>query len=191
MTAVAQQEPVSLIRLDLGCGKNKKPDFIGVDIRAFDGVDVVTDLSGERWPWDDESVIEVNCSHFVEHLTARQRIHFCNELHRVLVPGKYDMGGKPSEGFATIITPHWNSGRAFGDLTHQWPPVCEMWFSYLNKDWREANAPHNDEYSCHFEITWYYTIRPDLAVRNSEFQVFALSNYKEAAQDLISTWIKR
>jgi len=168
------------MKLDLGCGKNKQPGFVGVDIRAFEGVDQVLDLAAP-WPWESESVEEAHTSHFVEHLTAPQRIHFVNELYRVLAPS----------GKCTLIVPHWASCRAYGDLTHQWPPVSEFWFYYLNKEWRAVNAPHNDEYTCDFDVTWGYSMRPEVGIRNMEFQQFALQNYKEAAQDIIATMTKR
>lgn len=169
------------LKLDLGCGKNKREGFIGVDSRKFDGVDQVVDLSKKTWPWPDNSVEEVHCSHFVEHLTAESRIHFANELYRILVPG----------GKATIMTPHWASTRAYGDLTHQWPPVSEFWYYYLLRSWRETQAPHNDMYTCDFDVTWGYSMHPALISRNPEYQMHALGFWKEAAQDLIATLIKR
>jgi hypothetical protein len=173
-------EEVKPVKLDFGCGPNKREGFIGVDIRQFDGkVDVVTDLT-QPWPWGDGEIAEAHGSHFLEHLTAPQRIHFCNELYRVLA-----MGAK-----CTLVVPHWASCRAYGDLTHQWPPVSEFWFYYLSKPWRAANAPHNDGYACDFAATWGYSIRQDLLVRNQEFQHFAFANYKEAIQDLIATLVK-
>ena len=188
------------LKLDIGCGKNKKEGFHGVDKIAFEGVDTVIDLAGKtpqfansadpfkphggefkKWPWPDESVEEVHCSHFVEHLTASERIHFVNELYRVLKPGAK----------ALLITPHWASNRSYGDLTHQWPPVSEMWFYYLSKDWRAINAPHNDFYTCDFEATWGYGLLQDVAVRNQQYQMHALTFWKEAAQDTIATLTKR
>jgi ubiquinone/menaquinone biosynthesis C-methylase UbiE len=169
-----------VVKLDLGCGTNKREGFIGVDSRKFEGVDQVVDLKSDLWPWEDSSVEEAHCSHMIEHLTASERIHFVNELYRVLAPA----------GKCTIIAPHWNSCRAYGDLTHQWPPVSEFWFYYLSKEWRKVNAPHNDEYTCDFSATWGYSVRQDLVTRNQEFQMFALNNYKEAAQDLIATIVK-
>lgn len=168
------------MKLDLGCGKNKREGFIGVDSRPFEGVDIVADLR-QPWPWDHGSIEEVHCSHFVEHLTAPERIHFANELHRVLKPG----------GKATLITPHWASSRAYGDLTHQWPPVSEMWLQYLNKEWRESQAPHNDTYTCDFDSTYGYGLHPWLLARNQDYQNHAVVYYKEAAQDLIATLTKR
>ena len=172
-------ETAAPLKLDLGCGKNKKEGFIGVDSRDF-GQDVTQDLT-QKWPWEDGSVGEVHCSHFVEHLKADERIHFVNELHRVLHKGCK----------ATIIVPHWASCRAYGDLTHQWPPVSEFWFYYLSKEWRAVNAPHNDGYDCDFDATWGYSLRQDLVSRNQEYQMYAMSNFKEAAQDIIATLTKK
>jgi hypothetical protein len=169
------QTSAGKLKLDLGCGQNKKEGFIGADIINFDGkVDVVCDLT-KTWPWENESVEEAHCSHFIEHLESNDRIHFVNELYRVLIPG----------GKCTIITPHWASTRAYGDLTHKWPPVCEFWYYYLLSSWRKTNAPHNLDYKCNFSATWGY-----ITLRNLEFQNFALSNYKDVAQDIIATILK-
>lgn len=176
--------------IDLGCGTNKREGFTGVDRRPFPGVDVVTDLT-DKWPWPTDSIEEVYCSHFLEHLDhsskSPQRVRFMNELWRVM-----KVGAK-----ATIITPHWASCRAYGDFTHADKPVSEFFYFYLNREWRKQNAPDNDiewnpdGYNCDFEAVWGYSMRPDLAVRNQEYQQFAFSNYKEACQDLIATLTKR
>jgi hypothetical protein len=168
-----------MVKLDLGSGKNTQPGFVGVDVRDF-GQEVVCDLR-DTWKWEDGSVEEVHCSHFVEHLTAAERIHFVNELWRVLKDG----------GKATVVVPHWCSNRAYGDLTHQWPPVSEMWFYYLSTTWREANAPHNDFYTCDFEATWGYSTHPEIANRNQEYQQHAMTFWKESCQDIVATLTKR
>lgn len=175
------------LKIDFGCGPNKKEGFIGVDNIAFPNVDIVLDAAKGNWPWPDNSVEEAHASHFMEHLTADERIVFLNELYRVMkVDGKF-----------TMITPHWNSCRAYGDPTHKWPPIGEFWFYYLNKTWRDANAPHTDAknvangYNCNFEATWGYSLRSDLMVRNQEFQQFAIANYKEVCQDTIATLVKK
>ena len=200
---IVQSAPVEVkpLRLDFGCGPNKLveqgKEFIGVDSIAFPGVDLVLDLTAKEksvqnadfsvthtykaWPWASGSVDEIHCSHFLEHLNAEERVHFVNECYRVL---KVD-------GQCRIIVPHWNSNRAYGDLTHQWPPVAEMFFYYLSKDWRASNAPHskyNDEVN--FAAGWGYSMHQSLLVRNSEYQQFALANFKEAAQDIICTLTK-
>lgn len=188
MTATAQQiVSAPLIRLDIGCGPNKRPDHIGIDAIAFPGVDHVLDAGTQQWPFEDGSVESIHTSHFMEHLTAPQRVYFVNEAYRVLRDG----------GQCLITVPHWGSARAYGDPTHQWPPVSEFWFYYLSRDWRAQNAPHTDAkhwpqgFNCHFEATWGYATHPTLQVRNQEFQMFALQFYKEAAQDICATLTKR
>lgn len=168
------------IKIDIGCGTQKREGFTGIDARKFDGVDIVCNVGTEKWPFSDSSVSEAHASHLVEHLTAPERIHFVNELYRVLKPGSQ----------ATLITPHWASTRAYGDLTHQWPPVSEFWFYYLSEEWRTVNAPHNDFYTCNFNVTWGYGLHESLIVRNAEYQSFAVNFYKEAAQDIHATLTK-
>lgn len=180
-------EPVQTdIKLDFGCGPNKKAGFLGVDAISFPNVDYVLNVAKDLWPWADNSVSEGHASHFLEHLTATERIHFMNELYRVLKPG----------ATCLIIVPHWASNRAYGDPTHQWPPVSEMAFYYYSREWRAANAPHTDKqfnpsgFDCNFKAVWGYSLRADLPTRNQEFQQYALSNFKEAAQDTILTLTK-
>lgn len=181
-----------LLKIDLGCGPNKKsPDFLGVDRLSFDGkVDVVCDLSSGRWPWDDATVDEAHSSHFVEHLNQVERCHFFNELYRVLKPGST----------CQIIVPHWGNARAYGDPTHAWPPVSEWLFLYLNKEWRMANAPHADKanwcdgYDCDFDhtcVTSFNNGHPEIMGRNQEMQNFALRNYRDVAMDIWATVTKR
>jgi len=178
--------PAAPLRLDLGCGPNKRAGFTGVDRIQFPGIDVVADLN-QSWPWADNAVEEIHCSHVIEHFDAAQRIHIYNEMFRVLKAG----------GKATLIAPHWGSGRAYGDPTHKWPPISGFSFFYLLKSWRKQNAPHTDAefwpegYNCDFDATWGFSLHPQVGVRNQEYQQFALNFYIEAAQDIIATLIKR
>ena len=176
------------VKLDLGCGPNKKEGFLGIDQYSFDGkVDHVMKLGFERLPYADGSVDEIHTSHFIEHLGAEERCHVINEAYRVLKVG----------ATMTIIVPHYGSNRAYGDPTHVWPPMGEMWFYYLDKNWRQTQAPHTDKanwapgYDCDFMATWGYSVNPALLQRNQEFQQFALTWYKEAIQDIHATLTKR
>jgi ubiquinone/menaquinone biosynthesis C-methylase UbiE len=185
MNAVTNTDEAPL-KLDLGCGKNKKEGFIGVDRKPFEGVDVVVDLL-QPWPWKDNSVDEINMQHALEHFTGEERVHILNEMYRVLV----------KDGKATISTPHWCSSRAYGDFTHKWPPVGEMFYFYLLKKWRMANSPDNDiewnpkGYSCNFEVTMGHTIHQEFVTKHQDKQMYALQFYKEAAQDLIATLVAK
>lgn len=185
IAAVAAVPPP--LKIDIGCGSKKREGFVGIDRIAFEGVDHVLEVGRSRWPLANGSVEEAHTSHFVEHLTAWERVHFANELHRVLVAG----------GKATIIVPHWSSGRAYGDPTHQWPPMTEFWFHYLDRAWRLDQAPHTDKkndkrgFDCDFLFTVGVGMNPALGTRNQDYQHFAMANYREAVWDLHATLTKR
>lgn len=209
MTKTAKLKKIPIVevtKLDLGCGTNKQKDFHGVDSIKFDGVDTVFDLAhkiripkeidasgnqyigrvGEyaKWPWEDNSIEAIYSNHFIEHLEPMERVHFVNEIYRILKPG----------GQAQVNAPHWSSCRAYGDPTHKWAPISEFFFYYLSKEWRMVNAPHTDisnlpqGFSCDFDTTWGYAMHGDLLVRNQEYQMHAVTFWKEAIQDIISTW---
>lgn len=175
LKSVPAPSPVVELKLDFGCGKNKAPGFHGVDSIAFDGVDTVLDLSlPSPWPWKDETVSEARSSHFVEHLTSPQRLHFWDELYRILKFG----------ASAQIITPCWSHECAYGDPTHQWPPLSQWTAFYLNKAWRDANAPHVPLH-CDFDFQVVGSWDPWLETRNIETKTFAMQRYVNSFRDLV------
>jgi hypothetical protein len=136
------------MKLNLGCADRHVDGFVNVDIAA--PADHIVDLAGP-WPWPDSSVEEVLALDVCEHIgdqsniglnidgsaTAENllrtlknyfalrhwsgRIHFMNELHRVLTVGAR----------ATIETP--NAARGCGyyqDPTHV-SPWCLSTFKYF------------------------------------------------------------
>src|SRR6185369_2289998 len=112
------------VRLDIACGKSKKQGFTGVDI--WQGADIVVDLEKYPWPFEDNSVDEVYCSHYIEHVP--DLISFANELNRIM-----KVGAK-----AEIIAPYYSSIRAWQDPTHL-RAISENTFLYFNKKWRIIN----------------------------------------------------
>lgn len=75
------------MRLILGAGKNteRKDGDMFLDIRQFEGIDVVHDLNKLPWPFETSSVEGICAIHVVEHLNSL--IDFMNECHRILKPG--------------------------------------------------------------------------------------------------------
>jgi len=170
-----------LLRLDLGCGKgaNTPDGFVKVDKNDHKDVQVVADLRG-KWPWKSGSVDEVRANYVLHQLTMPERIHFLNELHRVLKVG----------GTAAIFTPHWCASRAYCDPDAQWPPVAEAFYPWTNKAWRDQQNVVNDLFKCNFDHTLGYGMHQHLMTRNHEYQSHAFTFWKEAAQDLIVTLTK-
>ena len=197
LDAVLDVKPVETFKLDLGCGKNKRDGFFGLDSIGFDAVDAKCDLGAAPWVLStvfrpdklpfllvdgalpDECVDEAQCSHFLEHLTWPQRINFINELYRVMKPGAKCL----------LIIPHWASARYYGDPTHQ-APISEWAFFYWDKAWRESQAPHCG-YTCDFNVTYGYNLHPEIAAKSNDHQLYALKFYKDAAQDVVATMEKR
>jgi len=107
------------IRLDIGCGRWKQgPDWVGLDMVADEGVDIVWDVNRHPWPLPDECCIMVVCSHFVEHIppclfdekrgTWFPFLEFMNEVWRIMKP----------DGELAIATPHGYSIGFLQDPTH-------------------------------------------------------------------------
>jgi len=141
--------------------------------------EVDADLN-QKWPWKDNSIDEAVAVNLLHYLKPDDRIHFVNELCRVL---KVD-------GKAQVQVPYWCSNRAFADLNVAWPPVSEGWFFFLDKAWREANVPKETRYTCNFSPTWGYNLHPAISTRNQEYQQHAVTFWKEASQDLCATLTK-
>jgi len=98
-------------QLDIGCGGNKQgPDWLGIDKRPLDGVDIVHDLEVFPWPLEDESVIRAIASHVIEHINPANGIflRFMDEVWRVLKP----------DGQFAIMLPHGYSPGQMQDPSH-------------------------------------------------------------------------
>lgn len=93
------------MKLNLGCADILLPDFTNVDVGP--PADTIADLS-LPWPWPTSSVSHVVAHDIIEHIT--DRIHFMNELHRVMEAGAR----------VEIITPNASRGAGYWqDPTHK------------------------------------------------------------------------
>lgn len=77
------------LKLDLGCGSNKQPGTLGLDIINQPGVDYVIDLQKEKLPFPNRSVDYVYSAHFLEHLTPPAPIPIFQEINRVATDGAH------------------------------------------------------------------------------------------------------
>lgn len=73
------------MKLDVGCGKNKKEGFIGLDISRDSNADIITAAS--NLPVKDFRIDEINCSHLLEHLYPNEARQLFDEIYRVLRGG--------------------------------------------------------------------------------------------------------
>ena len=94
--------------LDVGCGINKHPGAIGIDVNPRTRADVIWDLNQTPYPFEPASFDEVRAIHVIEHLDNVMRS--MEEFHRLVRPG----------GRVFIVTPHYTDFSSFCDPTHRW-----------------------------------------------------------------------
>ena len=167
-----------LIKLDLACGQTKEKGWIGIDIAKTKGVDIVHDLEVYPWPIEDESVSEIKCIMYIEHV--KDLMKFMNEVHRVLVKG----------GTASFVAPYYSSMRAMQDPTHV-RPISEATFLYYNKQWRDANKLDHYPITADFDFTYGYSIDPSWVSRSQEARDYAIRHYINVVSDIQVVVTKR
>lgn len=124
------------IQLDIGCGGNKQKGFVGMDIRAIDGVDIVHDVEQTPYPLPNECCSVVLASHIIEHICPKRLVDVVNEWWRLLKPG----------GQAWIAMPYGTSYGYHQDPTHcasrneatwlYFTPFHEAYKVYRPKPWK-------------------------------------------------------
>jgi hypothetical protein len=134
------------MKLDIACGEVKEPGWVGIDQAALPGVDIVCDLFTFPWPIETGCVEELRCSHFLEHVPAKLRPAFFNEVWRILKPGAI-------AGFVTPLGLY----RQCQDFTHEWPPIVPASYLYWSQGWLKENRldHYREVYGirCNFDIT--------------------------------------
>jgi len=93
--------------LDIGCGANKTPGAVGMDINPRTAADVIHDLDDVPYPFGDDEFDEVIGRHVIEHV--RDPMSVMSELHRITRPG----------GLVKLVAPHWTNPDWATDLTHR------------------------------------------------------------------------
>ena len=199
---------VDKTKLDLACGSSKKEGYCGVDIVSAPDVDIVHDLNMYPWPFEDNSVKEVYCNHFLEHIPHddwrtvvkqcqsfeefREKagepykdglIKFMEELYRILEPN----------GQAFLQVPYAKHSRAYGDPTHV-RYMLDFSFYYFNKEWR--GVPGNDgilhyDINCDFDMTFSYHIDESLILKSDEVRSKAFKEDWDSILDLTIELTKR
>jgi len=107
------------MKLDIGCGKTKRPGFTGVDILALDGVDIVHDLNKFPYPFQDSSVDEIWMDQVLEHV--ENPLAVVQELFRICKAGAN----------VTIGVPYFRGRYSVIDPTHR-NFFGVDWFSYFD-----------------------------------------------------------
>jgi len=138
------------IILNLGCGKTRIPNSLGVDIRKIgDYVDIIHNLDVLPYPFKSRSVSEIHLYHVLEHI--HEPLKKMEELYRILKLG----------GIVYLRVPHFSSMGAFSDITHIRP------FGYTSFGVLEKSDYH------------YYYSRAKFKIIHNEIKYFGLYPNKE------------
>jgi hypothetical protein len=165
--AIIQTPTKPILRLDLAAGQVPREGFEGVDI--WEGSKHVIDLQKYPWPWEDSSVDELHCSHYIEHIPMEFVLHggkikdalfaFFDECYRILKP----------DAVLTIICPCSRNDRAFQDPTHR-RFIPAQTFYYFNEEWRKINKLDHYNVSCNFGLNVVPGITVELSLMHEEVQ---------------------
>lgn len=173
-----------MTKIDIACGQTCRTDdngkWIGIDIAPCEGVDIVHDLTMTPWPIESNSVDEIFCSHFIEHLDGNSLVKFMEELYRIMKP----------DAIGTLIAPYYSSMRAIQDPTHR-SFISEANFLYYNKAWRDANKLDHYGINCNFDYSYAYHMDPYWAMREESARAFALRHYSNVVNDIQINLIKK
>lgn len=177
----ANHKAVAVKKLDIACGQDKKKGFKGIDLSG--DADITHDLNITPWPIKTNTVEEVNCVHYVEHIphhrpewgTKDGWFVFFDELHRILKP----------DGVAEFIHPYVWHARAFWDPTHV-RFIHEVTWYYLSRQWREANQLDHYQADCDFEVVTIEGVglSDESNSWNQERQQFSRNHYINLIPDL-------
>lgn len=113
--------------LDIGCGSNKTPGAVGMDIHPYEGVDIVHNLEKYPWPQSDSEYDKVVCSHVIEHI--EDITAFMREIHRITKPG----------GEVFFATPHFSSANSWTDPTHR-KHLSLQWYKLFTEGYLGAQT---------------------------------------------------
>jgi hypothetical protein len=145
------------MRLNLGCGHNRKAGWVNVD--KFGDPDVRHDLETFPWPWPDDSIEEIELVHVLEHLGQSVEVYLkiFQEIYRISKPGCEIM----------IRVPHPRHDNFLDDPTHVRPVTrlgLQLFNQYQNDFWRRngcANSPLGQYLGVDFDLVQHIEAESD------------------------------
>lgn len=94
-------------KLNLGCGRDIKKNYINLDKVKLDGIDIVHDLNKFPYPFKDNEFDEVLCQNILEHIN--DPIKVMEEIWRISKPN----------AIIKVQVPYWASKGAVSHLEHK------------------------------------------------------------------------
>lgn len=127
------------MKLHIGCGTQRLPDFVNCDMYPGEPVDEVFNAC-DKWPFQDDAAELVYASHVLEHLPDPRA--FFRECWRVLRDG----------GQVVLRVPYGSHRSAWWDLEHIRPWHAET-FCFLQPGYGAAiGNPQHNEWTATFKV---------------------------------------
>ena len=202
---------IEALKIDLACGDRKKEGYYGVDIANLPEVDCVWDLQQYPWPIESNSVEEIHCVHYIEHIPhTNYKLELSELLNNSTTFEEFKwkvQNSKPEldglikflneiyrilkpEGKVRLIAPYWANMRAVGDPTHCRLIADQTWL-YVNKTWMDENRLSHYGLDCNFDVILSYLITNEMTLKSEEVRNKAFTHDINVIDDLIIDLVKK
>ena len=139
------------MKLNLGCGYDKREGYVNVDAFPDGNPDVVCDLEKLPWIWETNSVDGVLFSHSLEHMGQQSSLFLAimKELYRVCKNG----------AVVEINVPHPRHENFINDPTHVriiTPALLALFDKKNNDEWKKSGIS-NSPFAHYLDIDFVLT----------------------------------
>jgi len=115
--------------LDVGCGKKKYPNSLGIDSNPKSDADIVANIE-KGLPSAANSFNLVYSNHVLEHIDPKKLVFVLEEIWRVTKP----------KGKIKIIVPHFSGAGSYTNPTHLRMGFSSQLFSFFQSNEYEGKA---------------------------------------------------
>lgn len=172
------------MKLNLGGGYKRYPDFLNADIDPLTNPDILINLETGNFPLEDNSVSEIRAYHVLEHI-GEGFFHLMQEIYRVCRDG----------AILDIQVPHHRSEVFYGDPSHVRFITTESLrqFSKSRNEWHikqwQSSSGFGLKYNVDFELIEYDFIindrwKPRFAQMTQEEIMEVSSNFNNVYDEL-------
>lgn len=157
------------LQLNMGCGSENSDEFINIDIKPMDNVDLIWDIN-QGLPFDDNSVIYIKAHDFLEHIFDIEYV--LKEMYRVSKHGTIWNVRVPhygSNSVASIQHKHFfgESGFEFfspslrNDFKSSWNYGWNIWLELIDRQFilhHAASERFKDPVEREFALIYYRNV---------------------------------
>ncbi len=143
--------------LDLGSGKKPADGYHGLDtFDASPNVSKVNLVSGEPWPFADESIDLLHSSHFIEHIPASdvETFEFVTmDLAHSATPSPFVRSTGPMDALAWFMNECWRVAKKGCVFTLIWPSLTILETGQINP--RAFQDPTHRRFIPHEQLQYF------------------------------------